>query len=113
MIETVHLDQKAMAHWHQTRELSGQSSSPDMAQRALAHFDYLTRFVFPLCSALRDRSLPSQPVTKAIYLVDGSSLCLRQAWNVRDFSQDVSGILATCYPETIDRIFVSEKDGGP
>ncbi|KAG2026227.1 hypothetical protein GB937_001734 [Aspergillus fischeri] len=106
MIETVHLDEKAITHWRQTRQLSGQSSSPDMEQRALAHFDYLTRFVFPLCSALRDRPLPSEPVTKAIYLVDGSSICLRQAWNLRDFSQDVSWILATCYPETIDRVFL-------
>lgn len=109
MLETVHLDQKAITHWHQTRQLSGQSSSPDMEQRALAYFDYLTRFVFPLCSALQDRPLPSEPVTKAIYLIDGSSICLRQAWNLRDFSQDVSWILATCYPETIDRIFVSES----
>ncbi|KAH1620543.1 hypothetical protein KXX31_007616 [Aspergillus fumigatus] len=106
MLETVHLDQKAITHWHQTRQLSGQSSSPDMEQRALAYFDYLTRFVFPLCSALQDRPLPSEPVTKAIYLIDGSSICLRQAWNLRDFSQDVSWILATCYPETIDRIFL-------
>ncbi|GIJ85039.1 hypothetical protein Asppvi_003894 [Aspergillus pseudoviridinutans] len=106
MIETVHLDQKAVAHWRQTRELSGHRGSPDMAQRALVHFDYLTRFVFPLCSALRDRPLPSEPVTKAIYLVEGSSICLRQAWNLRDFAQDLSWILATCYPETIDRIFI-------
>lgn len=113
MLETVHLDQKAITHWHQTRQLSGQSSSPDMEQRALAYFDYLTRFVFPLCSALQDRPLPSEPVTKAIYLIDGSSICLRQAWNLRDFSQDVSWILATCYPETIDRIFVSERVIGP
>lgn len=70
-----------------------------MEQRALAYFDYLTRFVFPLCSALQDRPLPSEPVTKAIYLIDGSSICLRQAWNLRDFSQDVSWILATCYPK--------------
>jgi hypothetical protein len=90
MIETVRLDQKAIAQWRQTRDLSGQSGLSDVAQRALAHFDYLTRFVFPLCSALRDRSLPSQPVTKAIYLVDGSSICLRQAWDLREFH----GILA-------------------
>jgi hypothetical protein len=113
MIETAHLDQKAIAHWRQTRELSGHSNSPDMAQRALVHFDYLTRFVFPLCSALRDRPQPSQPVTKAVYLVDGSSICLRQAWNLRDFAQDISWMLATCYPETIDRIFVSEEKMGP
>ncbi|KAF7162403.1 hypothetical protein CNMCM6106_009377 [Aspergillus hiratsukae] len=106
MIETAHLDQKAIAHWRQTRELSGHSNSPDMAQRALVHFDYLTRFVFPLCSAMRDRPQPSEPVTKAVYLVDGSSICLRQAWNLRDFAQDSSWMLATCYPETIDRIFV-------
>ncbi|RHZ61794.1 SEC14 family lipid-binding protein [Aspergillus thermomutatus] len=113
MIETAHLDRKAMVHWRKTQGLSGHfdalelgSSSPDMAQRALVHFDYLTRFVFPLCSATRDRPLPSEPVTKALYLVDASSVCLRQAWDLRDFAQDSSWMLATCYPETIDRIFI-------
>ncbi|KAF7164835.1 hypothetical protein CNMCM5623_009262 [Aspergillus felis] len=106
MIDTAHLDQTTIAHWRQTRELSGHSSSPDMAQRALAHFDYLTRFVFPLCSALGDRPQPLEPVTKAIYLVEASTICLRQAWNLRDFARDISWMLATCYPETIDQIFV-------
>ncbi|GIK00963.1 hypothetical protein Aspvir_004993 [Aspergillus viridinutans] len=55
---------------------------------------------------MRDRPLPLEPVTKAICLVDTSSIYLHQVWNLRDLAQDISGMVATCYPETIDRILV-------
>lgn len=80
---------------------------PDMEQRAAIHFDSLTRFVLPLCTAMGDRPDPTIPVTKSIYIVDASAISLKQAWDLQDFARDISWILSTCYPETIDRIIVS------
>ncbi|KAL4938164.1 hypothetical protein BDV06DRAFT_215328 [Aspergillus oleicola] len=92
------LDRQTLAHWRETRDKP--SSSPSMAERAVVYFDNLTRFVLPLCSAVRP-----EPVTSAVYIVDASSLGLKQSWDVREFAQDISWILATCYPETIHRVY--------
>ncbi|RKU46288.1 hypothetical protein DL546_007392 [Coniochaeta pulveracea] len=74
--------------------------------RATAALDYVTRFVLPLCSAMSDRPNPSEPVTSAVFLVDIASFSFKQAWNVRGYAQDISRLLATCYPETVDRVYV-------
>ncbi|KAB8222338.1 CRAL-TRIO domain-containing protein [Aspergillus novoparasiticus] len=76
-----------------------------MAQRATVFHNSLTRFVLPLCSAMDDRPNPSMPVSNAVYIVDASVVSVKQAWNLKDFTQEVSWILMTCYPETIERIF--------
>ncbi|KAJ9251566.1 hypothetical protein DTO195F2_7784 [Paecilomyces variotii] len=114
MIEMSSLNQDSVTHWRQTKDMPNCSTdtasktilSPNMAQRACVNHDYLTRFIFPLCSAMRDRPNPSERIRKSIYIVDASSLCLKQAWDLREFAQDISWILSTCYPETIERIFV-------
>lgn len=103
MIDTAHLDNAAINHWRETRALP---DGPDMAQRACVFHDTLTRFVLPLCTAMRDRPDNENPVTHSVYLVDVSSISLKQAWDLKDFAQDISWILATCYPETIKYIFV-------
>ncbi|PYI16058.1 CRAL/TRIO domain protein [Aspergillus violaceofuscus CBS 115571] len=99
-LDVAHLHTDAMQHWRHTRSLTDQNA-PDMAQRACAFFDTLTRFILPLCTAAA-----GTPVTKSIYLVDAKALSLKQAWNLRDFAKEISWILATCYPETIETIFV-------
>lgn len=76
-------------------------------QQALAFHDYLTRFVLPLCEAAADRASLSTTLTmSAVYLVDIHSFSLRQAWSLKNYAQDVSQLLATCYPETIERVYV-------
>lgn len=114
MIDMTHLDQAAIIHWRETTAIPHQDACTgggkialDMEQRASVLHDYITRFVFPLCSAIKDRPETSKPISKSIYLVDASTLCLKQAWDLRDFARDISWILSTCYPETIDRIYVS------
>jgi hypothetical protein len=116
MIDMAHLDQAAMVHWRETVEIPSQDActnvgkiTPDMEQRASVLHDYITRFVFPLCSAMTDRPETSKPICKSLYVVDASSLDLKQAWDLRDFTRDISWILSTCYPETIDRIYVSRN----
>ncbi|GAP86820.1 putative CRAL TRIO domain protein [Rosellinia necatrix] len=74
--------------------------------RAITSLDYLTRFVLPLCSAMTDRPDPSKPVSNAVYLVDITYISLRQAWGVRRYAQSITGLLATCYPEVVDKIYV-------
>ncbi|PYI32729.1 CRAL/TRIO domain-containing protein [Aspergillus indologenus CBS 114.80] len=106
-LDVAHLHTDAMQHWRHTRALTDQAA-PDMAQRAGAFFDTLTRFILPLCTAAA-----GTPVTKSIYLVDARALSLKQAWNLREFAKEISWILATCYPETIETIFVGSLVRGP
>ncbi|EED14462.1 CRAL/TRIO domain protein [Talaromyces stipitatus ATCC 10500] len=113
MIDVAHLDQEAISHWRETTEISSHDSCadinntrPDMAQRACVLHDYITRFVFPLCSAMHDRPQSPEPVSRSVYLIDASSLGFKQAWDLRDFAREITWILSTCYPETIDRIHV-------
>ncbi|KAB8262519.1 CRAL-TRIO domain-containing protein [Aspergillus pseudonomiae] len=110
MIDLAHMKSEAMTRWRETRNLpcgdALATSSPDMAQRACVFQDGLTRFILPLCTAMTDRPDSSLPVTKTTCLVDASALSLKQAWDMRDYAQEISWILATCYPETISRIIV-------
>ncbi|KAL2823564.1 CRAL-TRIO domain-containing protein [Aspergillus cavernicola] len=109
MIDMHALSREALTHWRAIRDipagtLSGDDSmsTPNMPQRTLVHFDGFTRFALPLCSAV----YTSKPVTNCSYIVDASSISLRQAWDVREFARDSSWILATCFPETIYRVYV-------
>ncbi|KAL4953371.1 CRAL-TRIO domain-containing protein [Aspergillus filifer] len=97
-IDVVALDKETMAHWRETQ--NPPSGSPSMAERALVYFDTLTRFVLPLCSAVH-----AEPVTSCVYIVDISSLSLKQAWDLREFAQATSWLLSTCFPETIHRVY--------
>ncbi|KAL4863210.1 hypothetical protein BDV12DRAFT_30614 [Aspergillus spectabilis] len=99
MIDIAALDKEAVAHWRATRDIP--SETPNMAQRALVHFDGITRFVLPLCTAVR-----GHVVTNCAYVVDASTLSLRQAWDLREFARDISWLVATCYPETIHRAYI-------
>lgn len=81
-------------------------SSSQITCRAITSLDYLTRFVLPLCSSMTDRPDADKPVSKAVYLADTTTLTLRQTWNIRGWVQSITGLLATCYPEVVDKIYV-------
>lgn len=113
VLDLAHLNASTMAAWRKTRDISRNTELtasgtiiPDMEQRAAIYFDSITRFVLPLCSAMSDRPDPTTPIDKSMYIVDASALSLKQAWDLREFARDISWILSTCYPETIDRIIV-------
>ncbi|PYI01418.1 CRAL/TRIO domain-containing protein [Aspergillus sclerotiicarbonarius CBS 121057] len=113
VFDIAHWGSSTIAAWQKTRQTpchidfsSTASVNPAMIQRAAIHFDTVTRFVLPLCSALRDRPDPETPITKAVYILDASSLGIKQSWDLRDVIRDISSLLTTCYPETIDKIFV-------
>lgn len=86
---------------------SSKQAGSETTKRAIVALDYLTRFVLPLCSTIDDRPDAANPVTSAVYLVDVGSLTLKQGWSLRSYAQDVSKLLATCYPEVVDRVYVS------
>ncbi|KAM7217589.1 CRAL/TRIO domain protein [Rhypophila decipiens] len=98
LFDTTYLNADALARYSKQRAASG----PDATTRqAIVFHDYLTRFVLPLCSSAAGRHISS-----AVYLCDVGTLTLRQTWNVRGYAQDISQLLATCYPEVIDRVYV-------
>ncbi|KAI0423429.1 CRAL/TRIO domain protein [Xylaria sp. FL1042] len=80
-------------------------SVSQITRRALTSLDYLTRFALPLC-AMMAADPPSKPISGAVYLVDIASISLRQAWSLRGYAQSITGLLATCYPEVVDTIYV-------
>lgn len=106
ILDTSHLDTAAITHWRST--CNPTANSPDMAQRVCVFHDTTTRFILPLCSAMQD--LPDEtkkkPITNCLYLIDVSTVTLKQAWSLADFGREVSWILERCYPETIQCIMV-------
>jgi hypothetical protein len=131
MIDIAALSKEPMAHWRATRTAaapapSGQQQqdgvqvtsrhTTNMAQRALIFFDGLTRFILPLCSAVRDAQTSSScqsreengngGVLKCVAIIDAATVSLKQGWDVRDYARKISWILATCFPEVLDRIYV-------
>lgn len=75
--------------------------------RPYAIFDNAVRFVLPLCSAVPNTLNSNKPITKAVYIVDISSITLKQVWDMRNWIKSTSGLLADTYPEIVDKILVS------
>ncbi|KAM3072138.1 hypothetical protein ACMFMG_008596 [Clarireedia jacksonii] len=105
------LDAKFLAAYKNTQLSKKSDSVIPGASRSdlmpvLVYHENKTRFVLPLCSAVRQKTDGGFPVTNCLYLVDISGLSLKQAWDIREYVQDTSGILANNYPEVIDKVFV-------
>jgi hypothetical protein len=75
---------------------------------ALTVHDGLTRFALPLCAMAASSAGTATLVSSCLYIVDISSLGLKQAWSLRQYVQNTSKLLATSYPEVIDQVLVSE-----
>ncbi|KAJ8128357.1 hypothetical protein O1611_g5276 [Lasiodiplodia mahajangana] len=98
-LDTVHLDGPNFANYHKY-------TPSQTTCRAITSLDYLTRFVLPLCSMVTDRPNPDRPVSDVVYLVDITHISLRQAWNLRGYAHSITGLLATCYPEVVNKIYL-------
>lgn len=79
--------------------------SMDM-RRASCVFEYLTRFVMPLCSAINSREDADAAITKTLMVVDVSGISVRQVWSLRGYIQDLGKVFAVNYPEILDRVLV-------
>jgi hypothetical protein len=82
------------------------SKVPTKMLRLFALYENLTRFVLPLCSAIKDRPHPETPVSQSNNIVDISGVGLKQFWNLKAHMQDASTLATAYYPETLDRIFI-------
>jgi hypothetical protein len=110
------LQQDALARYQKRRsypqwkysQSETEAPNPNLLQIASVFHESLIRFILPLCSLMTDRADPSAPVTSSTYIVDASSLGIKQGWSLRAFAQETSWLLSTCYPETIEKIFVSQ-----
>jgi hypothetical protein len=116
MFDIANLDSQAIAGYKKSRNNgpapnrnSNDGKEPEVStfQRALVFHDTLTRFILPFCSLMRDRPNLDQPTSSAVYLVDVARFGVKQGWNLRDYAQDISKLLATVFPEVIDTVFVS------
>ena len=99
------LDSNTVAEYQSARSPAASMSSSALI-RTLAFHECLTRFVLPLCSAVVERPEPAKPITSCLYLVDVSGFGMKQAWNLRNYTYDISRLLANNYPEMIDRVLV-------
>lgn len=89
------------------QRMKSYTGSANEVIRALTVHDGLTRFVLPLCSMAAACTGTSTPISSCLYIVDISTFGLKQAWSLRKYTQDISKLLATSYPEVIDRVWVS------
>ncbi|RGP74496.1 cral trio domain [Fusarium longipes] len=81
-------------------------TATEKSRHTIVYHDYLTRFVIPLCASQPDCKVQDPSVVSSVYLVNAASFGLRQAWSLKGYAQDVSQLLAICYPETVDRCYV-------
>lgn len=114
MFDLACLDRVAMAEYKKTRDMpscvgttKAGNDGPSATQRALAFHDTMTRFILPLCSSMQDRPNPETPTSSAVYLVDISSFGLKQALDLKGYTQDISKLLATSFPEVVQSVLVS------
>src|ERR1043165_9834334 len=103
------LDQTTLDEYEKTSDkphtsTDGSISVPNQAQRAFTFHDTIVRFILPLCSAMHDRPAPGDPISSAVYLVDASTIGLKQAFSVRNYAQNVSSLLSTSFPEVLDTV---------
>ena len=89
------------------QRMKSYTGSANEVIRALTVHDGLTRFVLPLCSMAAACTGTTTPISSCLYIVDISTFGLKQAWSLRKYTQDISKLLATSYPEVIDRVWVS------
>src|SRR5699024_8424226 len=108
-LDTSYLDTTAITHWRNT--CNPTANSPDMAQRVCVFHDTTTRFTLPLCSAMQMRDQPDdssslgeteKPITNCLYLIDVSTVTLKQAWSLADFGREMSWILERWTPTNTD-----------
>ncbi|KAJ5808862.1 SEC14 cytosolic factor [Penicillium riverlandense] len=100
-----HLNRSTLTEYEKSRGTAPETSMAAIQRASIAH-DHLTRFVFPLCTAMQDRPRPTVPITSALYLVDIAAFTIKQAWDIKNYTSDIGHLLMMGYPEIIDRLLV-------
>lgn len=108
VFEVAHLDLKKVKAYAQSTSNNQKSQKiPEKMLRLFALYENMMRFILPLCSAVTDRPHPETPVSQSNNIVDISKVGLKQFWDLKNHMQDASTLATAHYPETLDRIFVS------
>jgi hypothetical protein len=55
---------------------------------------------------MKDRPDPISPIISGVFLVDLAAFTLKAGWGVKNYTQDISGLVATGYPEIVHQVFV-------
>ncbi|KAE9983019.1 hypothetical protein BLS_005036 [Venturia inaequalis] len=108
VFEVAPLNSKALNAYEKSvsKKAHTESKVPSKMLRLFALYENLTRFVLPLCTAIKDRPHPETPVSQSNNIVDINNVGLKQFWNLKSHMQDASTLATAYYPETLDRIFV-------
>jgi hypothetical protein len=111
-----HLDSKNVKAYQKDAERYKNSlpyhktlDTPAQLVPLFALYHNLLNFVLPMCSTL-ERPNPEVPVTNSTNIVDISGVGLTQFWNLKSHMQDASVLATAHYPETLDRIYVSNTE---
>ncbi|KLO17347.1 CRAL/TRIO domain-containing protein, partial [Schizopora paradoxa] len=86
-----------------TSELQGEMnavSAERKYQRIVVLYEFMLRFVCPLCSSIPRQMAPT-PVSAVTTIIDLSDTSLRQMWNLRSHLQEASELANANYPETL------------
>ncbi|KAL3440693.1 CRAL-TRIO domain-containing protein [Aspergillus insuetus] len=107
LFDFAYLNQTVLASYEKNRGGSISSTQASLQQReASTALDSVTRFVLPLCSVMKDRPEPASPITSGVFLVDLAAFTLKAGWGVKNYTQDISGLVATGYPEIVHQVFL-------
>lgn len=90
-----------------SQTLQSTSSESEPMLRLFCTYENLTRFVMPLCSAVRSRPEPHEPITDTLCIVDVSEVSFMQFWRLRSHLQAASTLASSHYPETLGKTYVS------
>ncbi|KAI0078216.1 CRAL/TRIO domain-containing protein [Panus rudis PR-1116 ss-1] len=74
-------------------------------QRIVALYEFMTRFVLNLCTALPHRSAPT-PISSVTTIIDLEQVSFTSMWNLRNHLQEASTLATANYPETLNTIAV-------
>ena len=101
MLDVGQLTSENMAKYNASQTATARS------QHTAVFHDYMTRFVLPLCASMLDCQAKGTSAVSSVYVINAASFGLRQAWSLKGYAQDVSQLLAICYPEMVDRCYMS------
>jgi hypothetical protein len=99
LFDFAYFNQAVLASYEQKSRGSISSNQASVQQReASKALVSVTRFVLPLCSAMKDRPDPASPITSGVFVVDLTVFTLKGWWGVKNYKQDISGLVATEIP---------------
>lgn len=73
--------------------------------RIVALYEYMTRFILPLCSYLPHATSPT-PISSTTSIIDLGDVSLSSLWQLRHHLQEASRLSTANYPETLHHVAI-------